>query len=483
MDLPFLGGANPGRSSNVSPETCINYFYEKGASGESLVSTHGATVFKDVGDGEVRGGIKYNELAYFVIDNTLYELDSAGNSTSRGTINTSSGRVSIAHNGVRTGANQQIMIVDGSDGWIYNNVTSTLGQITDVDFTDSFSVVFLDGYFVFAQRDSDRFWITSLYDGTTISPSDFATAEGDPDEILSLIADQRELFIFGKDTLEIWYNSGDSDNTFQRYTGGFKQTGCVAKFTPARINNNVFWLSQNERGFGQVVMLGQNYVPEIVSTPELDYQISTYSKIDDAFAYAYQHEGHEFYVITFPTAGITWVYDASIQDRSKAWHTRGHTIDNVFPNRERYNVHVFAFGKHLFGDMSNGTIYQLDASVGTIDGTRIPRERIGPNLNKDNRRIRISSLQLDMGEGIGDPNVATDTSMWMSWSKDGGHTYSEEIDRSAGEVGEYKKRLKWRRLGHGRDWTFRLRTWVPHPHIVKGLTARLYGETRDPQKP
>lgn len=474
MKIPFVGGSYQGRSSNVASQTMINYFYEKNVDGESIVSTPGSTVLKDLGSGEVRGGLEYNDLAFFVMGNTLYELNSAGTSTSRGTINTSSGRVSMAHNGFRTGASHQIMIVDGSNGWIYDDTAKTLTEITDSDFTDSNSVVFIDGYFLFAQKDSDRFWLTALYDGKTIGASDFETAEGDPDKIQALIADERELFIFGERTLEVWYNSGDSDNTFQRFQGGFKQTGTAAKYSPARVDNNIYWLTRDERGHGQIAKLGSSYRPEIISTPALAYQISTYSRIDDAFAYAYQHEGHEFYVITFPTAKETWVYDASTQQ----WHQRGHTIGGEFPNRERYNCHVFAFGEHLFGDFNNGIIYKLDSTVGTIDSTRIPRERTTATIGNEERRLRISSLQLDMEEGIGDPNVSTDTAMWMSWSKDGGHTYSNEIDRSAGEAGDYATRLVWRRLGNARNWTFRLRTWTPKPHVLKGLYARLYGESR-----
>jgi len=565
MKIPFLGGSYEGRSTNVASQDMINYFYEKNIDGESLVSTPGSTVLVTPKAGEVRGGLEYNDLAYFVVGNTFYEVNSAGTATSRGTLNTSSGPVSMAHNGFRTGAKQQIMIVDGTDAWTYDNTTSTLSlsssttiaevqasisAVTTGESTTTFttsaahgfssgwtvriedmvddgpdgdmetmfndnsyvitvvttttftvavnssaltnawasagtatreavdisttSVVFIDGYFLLSQTDTDRFWLTGLYDGTTIDPSDFATAEGDPDRIQALIADQRELFMFGERTLEVWYNSGDTDNTFQRFQGGFKQTGCVAKFSPARVDNNIYWLSRDERGQGQVVKLGEGYAPSVVSSPAIAYQISTYSKIDDAFGYAYQHEGHEFYVITFPTAKVTWVYDASTQE----WHKRGHTIDSTFPNRERYNCHVFAFGEHLFGDFSSGAIYKLDSTVGTIDSTRIPRERTSATIGEEESRIRISSLQLDMEEGIGDPNVSTDTSMWMSWSKDGGHVYSDEISRSAGDSGDYKRRLMWRRLGHARNWTFKLRTWTPNPHVLKGLYAKLYGESR-----
>lgn len=472
MIIPFLGGSYTGRSSNVAPETCINLFYDKGKNGESLVGVHGSTVLVTPTAAEVRGGIAYNNLAYFVIGDTFYEINSAGTATSRGTLNTSSGRVSMAHNGVRPSANQQIMIVDGTDGWIFDNTATTFTQITDTDFVSSDSVVFIDGYFVFSQNGgSDRFWITSQYDGTAIASTDFATAEGSPDAIQSLIADNRELFIFGAETLEVWYNSGDTDNTFQRFQGGFKQHGCVAKYSPARFDNSVIWLSQNDRGSGEVVMLGQGYQPQIVSTAEINYQISTYTNIDDAFGYSYQYEGHEFYVLTFPSDDKTWVFDAA----TKEWHQRSHYISGL-PLRERYNCHVYAFGKHLFGDYTNGSIYQADGTVSTIAGEAVPMERTTVSIADEENRRRISSLQLDMEEGIGDGNTANDDIFELSYSKDGGHTFSNLVQRNAGEGGDWGRRVIWRRLGQARNWIFRITTKTPKRPVLKGLIAKMYGE-------
>jgi len=461
MKLPLVGGAYEGRSTNISPEVCLNWFPEKTTDSESLVSTPGCTTLATPTAGEVRGGIEYNGKAYFVVGSTLYEVNSAGTATSRGALNTSTGLVSMAHNGVRTAANQQIIIMDGATGYIYDNTTSTLTEIADSDLVASDSVVFLDGYFVFAQKDTDRFWITSLYDGTTIDSDDFATAEGDPDTLMAVATDRRDLFLFGKTTLEVWYNAGDPDNTFQRYQGGSTQTGCAATHTVQRFDNTLCWLTSNKRGDRMVAIMGEGYSPRIVSTPEVNYRLSTYTTYSDAFAYTYQHEGHEFYCLTFPSHKVTEVYDAT----TKQWHQRGHTINGVFPNRERYNCHVFAFGKHLFGDFANGAIYQLDSTVGTISGTRVPRERVTAIFTEEEKRIRISSIQLDMEEGIGDPNSATDTKMWGSYSKDGGHTYTDEVDGDMGDAGEYSKRLIWRRLGQARNWIFKFRTWSPNPMV------------------
>jgi hypothetical protein len=440
MEVQITGYVE-GRSANVAPEKAINLFYEKTAGGDALVNTPGSTEFADIGvAAEVRGGIVFGDEAYFIVGNSLYRVLQDGVSTLIGTINTVRGRVSMAHNGTRPGANQQLMIVDGYDGWIYDKTADTLTQIIDADFEDASSVVFIDGYFIYSRVGSD--------------------------------ADQRELYIFGTESLEVWYNAGDADNPFQRYQGGFKQTGTIAPETVARFDNNIAWLTKNERGGLEVSIMGKNYLPQMISSQELSYQMSKYSTVDDAFAYSYQYEGHEFYVLNFPTEGRVWAYDA----RTQQWHQRGHTINKVFPSRERYNCHVYAYGKHLLGDFSNGKLYELDASVATVNGTRVPRVVTTPNITDEEQRLRISSAQLDMEEGTGDPNVSTDTSIWLSYSKDGGHTYSEEISASIGDAGEYRKRVIWRRLGWGRNWTFRVRTWSPNRVILKGLYLRRYGE-------
>ena len=469
MKVPLFSSASNGRSPNISPEECLNWYYEETSNGPSVVSTPGATTLVTPATGEVRGGIEYNDNAFFVVGSGLYEITSGGTATSRGTLSTSTGRVSMAHNGTRSGANQQIFIADGSSRYIYDNTAQTLTEYTDYA---AVTVIFLDGYFVFNVADTDRFYITSLYDGTSVGSDDFATAEGDPDEIQAVFTERRDLYLFGEKSLEVWYNAGDPDNTFQRYQGGSTNTGCAAKHSVSRLDNSIAWLTKNERGDRMVAIMGEAYTPRFISTPEVNYRLSTYTTYADAFAYSYQHEGHEFYCLTFPSHNVTEVFDAS----TKKWHQRGHTILGVFPNRERYNCHVYAFGKHLFGDYANGKIYQMDTTVGTLSGQRIPRQGVTPIFTDEEMRSRISSLQLDMEEGIGDPNDATDTSMWLSYSKDGGHTYTDEVDRTMGDAGDYTTRVIWRRLGWARNWVFKFRTWSPNPMVLKGLYAKFYGE-------
>jgi len=49
-----------------------------------------------------------------------------------------------------------------------------------------------------------------------------------------------------------------------------------------------------------------------------------------------------------------------------------------------------------------------------------------------------------------------DPKAWLSWSNDGGHTWSNKYEAAMGKMGEYKTRLSWRRLGKARNRVFKL---------------------------
>jgi hypothetical protein len=506
MKIPFLGGAYAGRSANVSAQECVNLYYEPPAKHEqndgALVATDGGLRFAGAMDpSSAHGGASPQQSddnlnpcrasfvwedsnpsgatggggrrAFFLIKNSLYEwyTNGAGDQFLRDwdsnlIISTFSGRASIAANNVG-----QLILVDGSAGFILEG--TSIQKISDMDFIPTDMVVHQDGYFVTTEPGTNRFRYSAINNGLDWSALGFQSAEGAADIVVSLLSDRRELWVFGDRTTEIYYNAGDPDIPFKRFQNGYMETGIAAKFSAAKHDNSVVWLAKNDRGEAQVVRAGDNWTPIVISPPEINYQIQQYSVIDDAFAYTYQSEGHEFYVLTFPSANATWAYDALTQE----WHRRSHTIDGQ-AGRERFNTHIFYEGNHLMGDYQNGRIYKLDSNVGILEtdgeGTEDPiiRVRTSPGGFAENEpRVRVSELQLDMEEGVNDANV------WLSYSKDGGHTFSNERPRSVGAVGEYAKRIVWRKLGKARHWVLRIRTWSTGKVIIKGVYARLYGES------
>jgi hypothetical protein len=58
--------------------------------------------------------------------------------------------------------------------------------------------------------------------------------------------------------------------------------------------------------------------------------------------------------------------------------------------------------------------------------------------------------------------------MMLQVSRDNGNTWGNELWQSMGEVGDYKHRIVWNRLGRGRDFLFKLRVTDPVPLVITG---------------
>jgi len=347
--------------------------------------------------------------------------------------------VSIADNGT------QIFFACNPDSYIYNEVTNVFAQITDPDFPGAVTVGYLDGYFVFNEPDSQKVWVTSLLDGLSVDPLDFASSEGSPDGLVALIVDHREAWLFGTDSVEVWYDAGLADFPLTRIQGAFNEIGCVAAFSVAKLDNGLFWLGTDARGQG-IVYRANGYTGQRVSTHAIEYAIAQYDDISDAVAYTYQQEGHAFYVLTFPTGNATWVFDVATQ----AWHERAGWDNGEF-TRHRSNCQCNFGGNTIVGDFENGNIYQMTLDV--YDDYDEPQKwlrswRALPSGQNNLKRTAHHSLQLNCESGTGLATGQGDNpQVMLRWSDDGGHTWSNEHWSPMGKIGAYYQRVFWRRLG------------------------------------
>jgi hypothetical protein len=456
MRVPFLGGSGTQRSVTVDATRTVNLFPALTPDGKApmvLYGTPGLTRFAETVAAAGRGLYVAAGRLFAVVGSTLYEITGAGVATARGTLATSSGPVSMADNGTA------LVVVDGTYGYQFTLATNAFAQIADPDWPAATHVAFHDGYFVLNTSGTGQFVITDLY-GTGVDPLDFATAEGAPDDTVSLLVDHRELWLFGEETTEVWFNSGAADFPFARLDGAFIEQGCAAPFSPAKMDNAVYWLSKDRVGHGHV-MRAQGYQPQIVSTRAVEHAIQGYGTISDARAYTYQQEGHSFYVLTFPTADRTWVYDAATQ----LWHERSYWSSGE--HRHRGECYAFAFGKHLVLDHSNGRTYELDLDAYTDDGATLRALRRTQHQSAEGRRLFWSSLQVDMEPGVGLPSgQGSDPQAMLRWSDDGGRTWSSEHWRSMGRLGQYRTRAIWRRLGQSRDRVYELAITDPVKRVI-----------------
>lgn len=444
MKSPILGSSYVARSLNAAANRMVNLFPEivpeGGKEAAFLSRAPGLSLLATVGTGPIRGLWVVGANLYVVSGAALYKLDSTYTATNLGAVsNTSGAPVSMSDNGT------QLMVVSDTLGYIYNTGTTVFTQITDVNFPGAGTVTYLDGWFVVNVPNSQKVFVSALLDGLTWDATTFASAEGSPDNVIGVIGDHRELWVFGVNTTEVWYDPGDAGFPFAPIQGAFSEIGCISAHTIAKLDNAIFWLSSDARGQG-IVYRSRGYSGERVSTHAVEWQIAQYGTISDAIAYTYQQDGHAFYVLTFPTAGATWVYDVATQN----WHERA-GFNNGALTRHRSNCQAFFNGLQIVGDYLNGNIYKFDLTVYADNGSTQKWLRswraMPPDVNNLKREAH-HSLQLDCETGTGlITGQGSDPQVMLRWSDDGGHTWSNEHWTSMGKIGEYGRRAIWRRLG------------------------------------
>ena len=446
MQTPILGASYVARSINAADNRMVNLFPEmtpdNGQTAAFLNRAPGLNFLQSVGTGPIRAlwAHQTNGSDFYVVSGQeVYKLTGlTATPTLLGTVS-GTGPVSIADNGT------QIFFACNPDGYIYNETTNVFAQITDPDFAGAVTVAYLDGYFVFNQPNSQFIWVSQLLNGQSVDPLDFASAEGSPDGVVGIIADHRELWVFGTDSVEVWYDAGAADFPLQRIQGAFNEIGCVSAYTIAKMDNGLFWLGTDARGQG-IVYRANGYTGVRISTHAIEYAIAQYGNIADAIAYTYQQEGHAFYVLTFPSGNATWVYDVATQ----AWHERAGWDNGEF-TRHRSNCQCNFGGNIIVGDYENGNIYTLDLDVYADNGgvqKWLRSWRALPSGQNNLKRTAHHSLQLNCESGVGLNNgQGSDPQAMLRWSDDGGHTWSNEHWSPMGKIGAYYHRVFWRRLG------------------------------------
>lgn len=416
----------------------LNYFAENNpdnpAEPVTLLGTDGVAASVDLSGQAVRAMQAMGDYLYAVVDTTVWRIDSAGSTTNLGSINDDGNPCRHAHDGTNW------VILSGSRGWVATS--STLTEITDADFKASKDVTWQDGRFIFIEDGTDSFFISATNNPLAYDATEFASAEGSPDDLVAIVSDRRQVVLFGEQTTEFFFNSGNVDFPFERIQGAVMEVGCGATGSVARLDNTIFWLA-NDRTVRQANGLD----PVQISTFGIESQIEALDSISNAEGFAYSKGGHQFYVLRFP-GFHTFVYDA----RTGLWHDRGSYDRNDW----RVTCHAEAFGNHYVGDALSGKIGKLDTDTHTEwSDTIISSATSGPFVDATNRLAKFRNLEFVMNSGttIG----SSDPQIVLDWSDDGGRTFSEfKPQQSLGKQGEFAKRVRFTRLGSSRRRVFRV---------------------------
>jgi len=490
-DFGFVGTSYTAPSIYQDDQECINFFAEIDPTKQpgnrgvvALYPTPGLVTKVTLPIGaEVRGmrTLSGEQYVIAVSGSCVYKIDTSYTATQVGSLASISGPVSISDN-ITTSDGLTAYIVDGSNRYTWVASTNTFATLppTDGPWQGATVVDVVDSYNIYNEPNTQNWACTDL--GSSLSTQAlYGTKNGSPDNLVSLIVDRRQVYLMGEVTTEVWTDVGNviagiTTFPFQRVPGTSIQSGIGAPFSIARFQDSFAFVAKDTRGDSTIEMVnGYTFVK--ISTHAVEQSLLN-EVTSDAIAYTYQIEGHEMYVVTFPSVGqngLTWVYDGS----TKSWHkwlSWNPTSGQYY--RHRSNCGCYFNNAYLVGDYQNGKIYSVENEVYTEDGETIRRLRRATHLTTDLQRQYFDSFQIQFQPGVGlTTGQGDDPQAMLRWSNDGGSTWSNEHWVSIGKIGQYANRALWRRLGWSRDRIFEVAISDPIKAVV--ISAELKASAGD----
>lgn len=351
------------------------------------------------------------------------------------------------------------------------------GQLTDPGLPTAPSrLAFIEGWVLLNNDNSRTFQTNGPIAYTLTFPGSFnALKDSSTDNLVTLFENNREAWLIGERTTEVWYDSGGTNFAFSRVPGVGPQVGCAAKHSIARMGQSLVWLARSERGENFVLATNQ-YAWERISTHAIDHAIASYPQISDAIGDVYEEDGHVFYQLTFPTADVTWVYDvtASMNAKKPMWHRRA-SFDTTAGVYHRHRANCFAdfANVRIVGDYQSGQIHQLSRAFYTDNGNVLRCQRRTPHIwgQPERERLFFSSLQVEFAPGVGlNTGQGSNPQVMLRWYDLKNSGWSNEHWLPIGATGNVRNRAKINRLGYSRDRVWEITFTDPVQRDIIGAT-------------
>jgi len=483
MIVPFVGPSYLDRALSVSAQRCLNLYPEQVETEDSKVRWilrrgPGTVLAYDIvtaQTGNIRGMHTTSTVnsdgsvrVFVVAANELIELKDEPNYVSRGTISNLQNPVQFSDDG------KTLCLVDGVDLWTLD-LTDDDAIPVRVNFSPEVrpsSVVFIGGYTIINNTYLDPtisfpptttlWYFSDLYDANTWDTTiRIGSAELSADPITKMARVADSIWMFGPRSYQVFSISGDDRGPLTPQGGAASDYGCLAPSSVATFGDTVCWLGTTSKG-GIMVYKSAGYSAERVSTHALEQALESYATVSDAVAFFYSQEGHSFYVLTFPDAEATWVYDM----QTKMWHERASRIIGSGTLTRWEPLYSSAKLDRVFvGSTLNTKIFRLDLKkYNEWDDREILCLRSGPVLDSDTQRVSHIAAVFEMETGVGlTTGLGSDPKVMMRYSDDGGHTWSSKYFESMGRMGEYRKRVIFRRLGMSRERVYEISVTDPVP--------------------
>lgn len=461
FQVPLVGPSNRADYAN-DPQRSINLFPRKvEREGEKtrwrLVSSPGLAAFATLDHSPIRGRYVFEGRLFVVAGAYLLEVYANGTSREWGSIGSVRGRVYMAELlGV-------IVIGDGTGFYAFTVATGTLAVITDAPV--GAVCISFNQRILYHERDSGRVYFSELSNATDVPGANFFTAENKPDDLVTMQATEDQVWLFGTDSTEVFYDTGDPDGPFQRIGGSGVFNGCSAAETVARSDNTLLWIGNNEDG-GSLVFRNSGFNHIIVSTKAVERFLKTATNLS---AHSYQEDGHTFYVVSGDQG--TWALDLLTNEwAERAWLN----LATGQLERVRAELHAYVYGKHIVTDYTLGKLYEQSTAYYSDAGNPLVRRRVFRGPYAEGAPVICDELFIDMETGVGldGTGQGTDPVCMLRYSDDGGADWSNEIHRSIGKIGERQKQVRFHGLGLSRNRVFELSISDPVPVVLLGGVVR-----------
>jgi len=443
MQLPITGGFYSLPSTSVSNQRCVNLYTHiaEGASEtqEQLQGFSGINENTDTGLGKTRGAIVFQNELYRVDGNSLVRITQFGvvDNVSGSETVTGNSRLFLAENG------ESICIVDPYGNTYFYDKTNGLVKNINADFQaleaeygKTRCVTYLDGYFVF-NTDKVLFQssLPNVNKGQNFNALEFDDADQFPDDLVSVVASQGNLYAFGVDSFEIYRTASGTttgDFAFTRVSTQNNERGLVGRYNLINADSAVYFIGGGKFERPSVWELRGAQLNKI-STDAVDSLIEDY---DNGFALAWSERGQFFRAFTFDKT--TLVYNArtsrwcEIQENNftEGWQVQ--TINRVYGRLSASNL----TGKE-------GT---LDKEYFTWFGDTILDYCTSQPFGNQRKPFAVQWLEAVCQSGVG-TDTRTNPTIAMSYSRDGGVTFGNERYRELGAQGDRTKRQRWYLLG------------------------------------
>ena len=389
----------------VDTESEVQYVYKR--PGSTLI-TYSPTISNGTGYGLT----SFNGKLYSAIGTSMYEVTSAGATTSKGTI--SAGRLSFA----ATSETPYLFFHNGSNGYTINGSTGAFAEVTDVDFptkqtpalTLASGAVYLDDM-VFVMTTTGRIYNSAIENPTSWGALDYISKTAEPDGGVAIAKHLSFILTWGSWSTEFFYNAGIATGSPLDRAASYKANiGCASGDSVVTFAQTVAWLGQAQET-GRAVYMMEGTTPIKISTAAVERYLNASTLVSlDAFALTIA--GHTLYVLNLPDLNITLVCDIN-EKRWYQWSTDSAGSDIVW----KYGDFASLGGVSYVQNRTTGKLSTLSTTVYQEEGNNINYRIVTPRIDmKSNKRKFWKALEVIGDKTAGTLQVRHSDDDYTTWS-------------------------------------------------------------------